>query len=181
MAVIRISGLVGAGKSTLARGMADSLGYEFRETGEIFNAIAREKGLSKDVFYERLDSDPDFEREIDRAQEDLMMTYDNLIVNGRMAPWLKCGFKAVNIKLAVDLAEGAKRIKDRPENSGLAVEEIVRISKRRMATEREHYRKLYCIDDHLADDQFQIIIDTTDLDASGTLKEALEKFRSLIS
>ncbi|MCL4404037.1 AAA family ATPase [Patescibacteria group bacterium] len=179
MAIIRITGLPGAGKSTLAEKIAEHLHYDLHTIGRIFEARAAKDNLPIGDYYERL-NDPEFEKEIDNLQEELMLSRDDLVVDGRMAPWLKCGFLAVNVKIVVEPDEGAQRLLRRPENAGRTVAEMMDLAARRVATEREHYRDIHGIADHLADRNFDIILDTTHKDAEGTFREFLESFQMLI-
>ena len=179
MAVIRITGLPGAGTSTLAEKAAVYLHYDLHTIGRIFEERAAREHLPIGDYYERL-SDPDFEKEIDRLQEELMLSSDDLVVDGRMAPWLKCGFRAVNVKVIVEPEEGARRLLRRPENAGRTVSEMMELAARRVATEREHYRSIHGIADHLADRNFDIILNTTDKDADDTFREFLEKFEMVV-
>ena len=44
--LITVSGPAGSGKSTLAAGLADALGHEHVSGGDIFRALADERGYS---------------------------------------------------------------------------------------------------------------------------------------
>lgn len=182
MAVIRVTGHIGSGKSTLCKALAKELDYEYHYTGGIMRQMASEKDMSIEKFYKWLEQNPAMEEEIDNFQEDLMIKNDNLIVEGRMAPFLSCAFKTVNILLKVRPEEGARRLQQRPENKNNTVEELMRMVKERTDEERKRYFKLYDLDDHLDENDpiFDKIIDTTHVTVDSVLRDALKWIPRLI-
>lgn len=176
MAVIRVTGHIGSGKSTLCFELAQELDYEYHYTGGIIRVLAAEAGLSIEEFYKQLEENPAKEKEIDSRQEDLMVKKDNLVIEGRMAPFLGCAFPTVNIFLKVRREEGAKRLQNRPENKGKTIEEIMRLTEEREKMEKNRYRGLYGLDNHLDENDpiFHIIIDTTHMTAKEVLDYAKE-------
>ena len=176
MAVIRMTGFPGSGKSTLAERAAKLLGYDLHQIGKIFRREADILHMSIEDYYRQVDTA--FEREVDRLQEELMMRNDDLVVDGRMAPWLRCGFRAVNVKVVVSQTEGALRLLRRPENRDRTVAEMITRAAERIILEREHFRSLYGIADHL-DGRFDIVLDTTKWTEEETLQRFLESFRRL--
>ena len=161
MPIIRISGDIGSGKTTLAKRLAARLHYEYANTGAILREMAREQGLSIEEFYAALVDDPNREKSVDARQEELMCRENNLVVDGRVAPFLKSAFPAVNVKIAVSAEEGARRLLARAEYAGKTEAEVMALARERVARERERYRALYGIDDHLADRKFHIVLNTT--------------------
>ncbi len=180
MPVIRVSGNPGSGKTTLCKRLADYLRYGYSYTGGIFREFAKERGLSIEEFYKQVSSNPELEKSIDARQEKLMNERDNLIVEGRMAPFLSCAFKTINVKIAVSPGEGARRQLLRKENKNKALSEMIILSEERMNQERERYRALYGIDDYLADERFDIILDTTELDVDEAFEELLKAVNKLL-
>ncbi|MBI2591118.1 MAG: AAA family ATPase [Candidatus Brennerbacteria bacterium] len=116
MAIIAISGYPGAGKSTLAEKLARELDYENINIGAIFKKLAERDNCDITQFYKNLKHKIDIEKMIDQEQEELMLTKNNKIIQGRMAPFLKSSFKKINILLKVEDKEGARRQMNRPEN-----------------------------------------------------------------
>lgn len=177
MAVIRVSGDLGSGKTTLCEKLSEVLQYKNYYTGSTIREIAAQRGMIIDDFFKALENEPDLEKEIDARQEQLMMTQDNILVQGRMAPFLGCGFKAINVYIAVDPMVGAQRMSKRPEYQGLSIEQIVEKARKRVLTEKERYRKLYGVNNHLDLSKFDIYVDTTHL----TKDESLVKILALLS
>ncbi len=180
MAVIRVSGDLGSGKTTLCDWLSLVIGYENHYTGNVMRQLARERGMIIDDFFKKLEEEPELEKEIDRKQEEMMLQNDNIIVQGRMAPFLRCGFKAINIYIAVDAMEGARRMSSRPEYLGKTMEEVARMAEKRVATERERYGNLYGLKDHLDKSKFDIVLDTTNLRPMAALAELVVMIAAIL-
>lgn len=163
MTVLRISGHLGAGKSTIAKELANHYDYEYISTGGIFRDMAKKAGMSIEDFFAQMKNDPELEKSIDAEQEDYMNTNDNLIVDGRMAPWLSCKFKSINILLSVDEDTGIRRIMERRKDGAISFEETRASVQRRFKEEQERYLSLYGILNHFDPSHFDIIIDTTNI------------------
>ena len=161
VAIIRVGGNLGAGKTTVCKKLAEYLGYRYFNTGGVFREMAKERGLTIEEFYSQIASETTLEKEVDNRQIELMTTGDNLIVEGRIAAFLPCSFKAVNIFLKVSEKEGVSRMLKREENKERSFEEVLNLSRRRVKEERTHYGALYGIKDHLDERKYNIIIDTT--------------------
>ena len=182
MPVIRVTGHIGSGKSSLCKELANALGYEYHYTGGIMRQMAAEMNLSMEDFYKWLEQHPDKEEAVDYRQEDLMVKNDNLVVEGRMAPFLSCAFKTVNILLKVRPEEGAKRLQKRPENKNKTIEEIMLMVKERTAMERKRYYELYDLENHLDENDpiFKLVIDTTYMTEAEVLDYAVTWIPRLI-
>ena len=182
MAVIRVTGNIGSGKSTLCKKLAQKLDYEYYYIGGVMRQMAAEACLILEDFYEQLKENPGLEREIDSRQEDLMIKKDNLVVEGRMAPFLGCAFPTVNILLKVRPEEGAKRIQKRPENKGKTMEELMQLTEERENMERKRYYELYDLENHLDENDpiFKLVIDTTYMTEAEVLDYAVTWIPRLI-
>ena len=166
MAIIRVSGHPGAGKTALCEKLARTLNYQNYYTGQIFKDLAKEQGLTEDELYKRMATQPAFEIRTDGRVSNLMMTEDNIIVQGRMAPFQKHNknFKKINLFLKVSDEVGAQRQLNRPGNKDMTFDEMLTRSRSRIQTERERYLALYGIKDHFDESKFDIVIDTTEFD-----------------
>lgn len=163
MAIIAISGYPGAGKSTLAEKLAEALNYENINIGEIFRKLAAEAGISPEEFYKAIAKNPGLEKEIDDEQKEIIKTKNNIVIQGRMAPFLKTHFQKINILLKVEEKEGARRQMSRPQNKGKTFKEVLKLSKERLKTEKKRYFNLHKIANHLDETKFDIVINTTEL------------------
>lgn len=164
MAVIRVSGKLGSGKTTLCVKLARRLDYRYFYAGGEMRKFAEERGMPIEEFYVLLEADPDLEKSIDERQVQLM-SQDNVVAEGRMAPFLPCRHRIINLFIDVNEDEGAKRILGRPENKGRTLEDVKQRTCQRYATERERYKNLYGIEDYLDKRHFDIVIDTTEIES----------------
>lgn len=177
MAVIRVSGYPGAGKTTLSKKLAEELGYKHYYTGGIFRDMAKEKGMSIEEFYNFMAAHPDREKELDLKQEEIMQKENNVVMEGRVAPFLKCAFPTINVLLLVDHVEGAKRELNRGEKTGISVQEMQKLTEERVKSEAERYKALYGIEHHLDQSHFDIVVDTTNIEPKETLAKVLEEVK----
>lgn len=175
MAVIRVSGYPGAGKTTVCQELATKLGYEYFYAGKIFRDLAKQKNLTIEEFYSFLALDPSQEQAVDDYQTKLMATKDNLIVEGRIAPFLPCPFEKINVLLTVEADEGARRLQMRSENKARSIAEIKQRTASRVADEHAHYQSLYNIADHFDPKHYDIVFDTTKSTAEKSVAEVFAR------
>lgn len=180
MAILRISGHPGAGKTTLSKELILTLGYEYHYAGGIFREMAKEAGLSIEEYYRQLASDVSSEASVDNRLWEIMKSRDNLIIEGRVAPFQEVSYQTVNILLKVDPKEGARRELLRNENKDKSLEEMIALTKERVENERKHYKKLYGIGDHFDEKCFDIVIDTTDLSEEEVFRKVMSKLREIL-
>jgi predicted cytidylate kinase len=173
--IITIGGNVGAGKSTLAAMLSHELNYEQLYVGGIFREMAAEKNLTIEQFYAQLKDDPAIEQAVDQRQATLMREKDNLIVQGRIAWYFakSSPFKIFNVFLAVDPATGARRSGARKENVGRSTDEMTVITTEREKMERERYKMLYGIENHLDPSHYDFVIETSTLTPQETFDKVM--------
>jgi predicted cytidylate kinase len=176
--IITIGGNLGAGKTTLANRLADTLHYEQLYVGGIFRDMAAEKNLTIEQFYAQLKEDPAIEQAVDQRQATMMREKDNLIVQGRVAWYFakSSPFKVFDILLTVNPAVGAERVGEKKENVGKTTDEVAIATAGHEKMERERYKMLYGIEDHLDPAQYDFVLDTTSL----TEQEVFEKISSVL-
>lgn len=179
MAIITIGGNIGTGKTTLAGRLANTLGYEYVYVAKTFRDLAKQKGLSIDDFYAEMKNNPKLERETDERQAKLMREKDNLVVQGRIAWYFAklSPFQVFNILLVIDPMVGAERVAQRPESKGKTVREVARGNIFRETTERERYKMLYDIQNHLDPKHYDFMLDTTKLTEAEVFKKVISKIR----
>ncbi len=177
MAIITIGGNVGAGKTTLAARLAETLGYEELYMGGLFREIAAERGMTIEAFYADLKNDPKLEQSVDERQAKLMREKDNLVIQGRVAWFFSKGslFTVFNVFLAVDPVVGAERSGRRPENVGRPIQEVKLANAVRAQQEVERYRKLYGINNFLDPGHYDYVLDTSRLTEDEVLAKIVEK------
>jgi len=138
---ITISGPPGSGTTTVAKLLADRLGYKLISAGEIFRKLASEKGMTLEEFSKYAELHPDVDLYIDKLQKEMAEKEENVVVEGRLSGWMiKDAFK---VWIHADPEIRYKRIAQR-ENKDLA--KVRSETKRREEIEKRRYKKFYSID-----------------------------------
>ena len=141
--LITVSGPAGGGKSTLAAALAEALGSEHVSGGDIFRAVADERGLSPVELNELAETEPAIDYDLDRRQYDLARRRDDLVLESRLAGWLAGDAADIRVWLTAPLAVRVERIAAREDKPAAAVREETR---RRTESEAKRYRTYYDID-----------------------------------
>ncbi|PIY60223.1 hypothetical protein COY95_02890 [Candidatus Woesearchaeota archaeon CG_4_10_14_0_8_um_filter_47_5] len=178
---ISISGMPGAGKSTVAKMLAANLGLRHYYMGGIRRTIAAGRGMTLEEFNTLGEKDFSTDKVVDEYQEKLGREEDNFIIEGRTSYFLiPDSFK---VFLEVDLREGAGRIfkelhesDARNEGSFASEKEMLASLRRRLASDRKRYMKYYNRDcfDHA---NFDLVVDTTKLTPEQVVGRILEALR----
>lgn len=152
--IIAIAGPIGVGKSTVARALADRLGYRYVSGGEVFRELARERGISVTDVNRLAETDPTLDRELDRRQHELARA-GNCVVESRLAGWMTDADLKVWLRAPVDVR--AARVARR-EGQGAAAARGELVERER--SEWARYKAAYGIDiDDLS--PYHLVIDTT--------------------
>jgi cytidylate kinase len=175
--IITISGRQGAGKTTVAKTLAKKLGYKFVSVGDLQGEIAIKKGMTITELMTLGKKEKWVHLEMDKKIEEIGKRKDNFIIEG----WIAYHFIPHSFKIFLDVDEnvGAKRIfrdfrKDEP--SCKSVEETKERLRERLKETREGFKKTYDID-FLDKSQYDLILDTTNLDINKVVKKILEKIK----
>lgn len=177
--IISISGAEGSGKSTIAKMLAEKLGWPRYYIGGIRREKARERGLTLEEYNKLGETDPSTDWEVDEYQKKLGETQDDFIIEGRTSwHFIPQSFK---IFLDVSFAEGAKRVfgalqknGERNEGKNLQTEADVLASlKARRASDKIRYAKYFNID--VFDlKNYDFILDTTTLGIDQVFAKVFE-------
>ena len=146
--IITVSGLPGSGKSTVAKLLANRLGYRFFSMGDLRGKAALERGLTIDEFNALPENTDTI---VDDYQKKLGETEDNLVIDGRISwHFIPTSFK---VFLNVNPQVGAARIfagkrgenrADEPEYRDVA--HVRETLASRVTSDAERYKKHYGID-----------------------------------
>jgi cytidylate kinase len=140
LVVIVISGLHGAGKTTVAAEVACRFGLRHICAGELFRRMAAERGMSLEDFNRYAETHPEIDKELDRRTVEEARK-GNAVVDARLGGWLvDADFK---ILLVAPLEVRVERISRR---EGREKEEVLRETKQREESEARRFRELYGID-----------------------------------
>ena len=177
--IITISGAEGSGKSTIAKKLAEKLGWPRYSMGDLRRAKAKEKGLTLAEYNKLGETDPSTDLEVDEYQKKLGETQDDFVIEGRTSwHFIPQSFK---IFLDVSFEEGAKRIlgalkksNERNEAANLeTADDVVKSLKDRRESDKKRYAKYFNID-VFDKSKYDAIIDTTDLDVDNVFAKVCE-------
>lgn len=174
--IISISGTPGSGKSTVAKKLAEKLGYPRYYMGGLRREKAKEKGLTLEEYNKLGEKDFATDREVDEFMKELGKKEDNFIIEGRTAfHFIPHSYK---IFLDVDEKVGAERIfshlqtdKSRNEGEGLnSIEDVLRANRERMKSDKKRYKKYYNLD-VFDKNHYDLYLDTTEMSEEEEFKQ----------
>jgi CMP/dCMP kinase len=172
---ISVSGIVGSGKSTIAKLLAEKLGYDYYSVGGFMREIAEKRNMQ----LSRLSAIAEKNREIDDELDDMqkrLIHKNNLVMDSRLGFYfLPDSYK---IFLTVSIDKAAQRIfnASRGVEKYNSLEECKGYLKKRINSEKIRYKKYYNIDfPNLK--EFDLIIDTTNKTPEEVLDEIFEKMK----
>ena len=175
---IIISGMAGAGKSTLARMLAESYGLDYVCGGDILKEIAEQEGYRvKENWWETEEGMKFLEKrrrnhEFDKRLDELLIKRAekcNCVITSWALPWIWKG--GIKIWLHASPEVRARRIAKR---DGMSFQKALEYVRKRDEENRELYRELYgyVIDRDL--DVFDIIMDVGGMSPKEMLKNTMK-------
>jgi cytidylate kinase len=181
--IITIGGKPGSGKSSTAKGVTSHLGYQHFSSGDLFRALAREKGLDLLTANFTAEQNTEFDKLVDGRLQELGQTEDQLVIDSRMAwHWIPGSFK---VFLDLDLETAAQRILDTMDDARLENEHVHRdpveyaaVLQQRLDSESRRYKALYDIDPYVLDN-YDLVVNTAENDLGmviGQIVVAYEKW-----
>lgn len=156
--LVTISGLPGSGTSTASRAVAEALGLAHVDGGQVFRAMAAERGVDLAAFGRIAEADPTIDVELDsrlarRGHE------GDVVLESRLAGWIAHNeqLPGLRVWMACDDGERARRVAQR---EGRTPNEARRLNEAREASEAQRYLEYYGID--IADlSPYDLVVDTT--------------------
>ncbi len=174
--LITVSGPAGSGKSTLAANLADRLGYDHVSGGDIFRALADERGMSLVDLNRLAEEDDQIDRDLDRRLRETARDRDDLVLESRLAGWMAGEYADLKLWLDAPLDVRAERIADREDKP---VAEARDETQARAESEALRYEEYYNI---RIDDLsiYDLTVNTARWDEAGMLEltaTAAESYR----
>jgi len=179
--IISFSGAQGSGKSTIAKKLAEKLGFPRYYIGGLRREAAKKRGLTLSEYNKLGENDPKTDFEVDEYQKKLGEEQDNFIIEGRTS-WY---FIPHSTKIYLDVTPevGAKRIfsslqkkDDRNEDINLKTwKDVLRSNQKRQESDRKRYKKYYDINVNDLS-HYDFYLDTTNL----TPEEVLAKIEEFL-
>lgn len=175
--LLTISGLPGSGTTTISRLLSEYYSVDIISSGEIFRRLARERGMSLSEFGVMAEADPAIDLEIDQNQKEIAHSYDDIILESRLAGHMAEGVPNV-IKVCIKAPRllRVKRIQKREKVTSF--DEVLEKTVEREKSENLRYKKYYEIDiDDLS--IYDIVVDSSKWNPYQTLnilKVAIDSF-----
>lgn len=184
--IIIICGMLGSGKTTLAKNLSKKLNLRRVSGSEILKEIVQKRlkfdpKLNKEGFWETgagkkgvelYSKDPAIFQELDQKILEIINSEDNLVVESRTMPWLsKKGFK---IWLECKPEEAAKRMSDR---SNVSYSQALKDIQFRHSAEEKTYKKMYGFEIGKDLKVFDLIVNNSGWQEEDTLKFVLDKIK----
>ena len=175
---ISITGRLGSGKSTVAKLLAESEGFEIYSTGAIQRRIAADMGLTTLQMNQLMNSDHKYDHMLDDTVTKISLerAADTLLFDSRMAWHFARG--SFKVYLFVDTAVAARRvIRDcRGDVECYAsVDDAIEQLNARMLVENARYRELYGVD-HLDLNNFDLVVNTENISPEKTCEIIMSEF-----
>jgi len=173
--VIAVSGEPGAGKTTVAKYIAESLGVRYVSNGELFRQIASERGVSLLDLHKLAEVDPTIDLEVDRRAV-REAEKGGVVIDGHLSIWILSNIADLKLFFRAPLSVRAERVARRENKS---VEEAMAEIRRREESNRRRGIAYYGFD--IADYSVaDLVVNTALLDADGVKKTALAFVREYL-
>jgi cytidylate kinase len=142
--LITVSGPPGSGTTTTAQRVAARLELDLVPGGEVFRALAAERGMTLPDFGRYAADHPEVDVELDARLAEIARKGD-VVIESRLAGWIARheGLAAVTTWIDCDPLIRAQRVADR---EGLSVQRALADNDERQRVERARYLAVYAID-----------------------------------
>jgi predicted cytidylate kinase len=175
--IILISGLPGAGKSSVAKAIAKQLKYRHFSTGDLQRQLAKERKLTITQWGILEAKDPQYDQMVDDRVKSLVSTGDNIVMDSWIAP----NFAKDNaVKLFLDCEENERarrRLEQKRSTEKFKTfDDTIADMRERIKTNRDRWM-IYYNYDFMDMANYNLIIDTTNLKVEEVVAKILEFIR----
>jgi len=177
--IISISGTQGSGKSTVAKKIAEKLGWPQYCIGGLRREKALKRGLTLAEYNKLGEKDPSTDLEVDNYQKELGQKEDNFVIEGRTS-WY---FIPHSLKIFIDVSPqvGAERIfkhlqeeNNRNEDNNLSsVEAVLKSNLERQKSDNKRYQQYFGIDVYNKDN-YDFYINSTNLSPEEVFEQCFD-------
>ncbi|HUC89129.1 MAG TPA: cytidylate kinase family protein [Candidatus Paceibacterota bacterium] len=186
--IITIAGKLGSGKSSTAKKIAETLGYEHASTGDFMRKMAEDRGISLGELGKIAENDPSVDIAIDDYCRKIG-NRNNIVLDSRLGfHFIPQSFK---VFLELDPMIAAKRILEDAKVNPLRhketlkdfsnIEEIAKSITERLQSERKRYKELYNIKDHTDPKNFNLVINTAAMPLNKVASKIIEEYNKWLN
>ena len=178
---ITITGELGSGKSTVAKLVAQQLGFTFFSTGDAHRQLAEKLHMTTLQLNERALTDKSIDQQIDSQFQALDNQDKPYVVDSRLAfHFLPNSFK---VMLMVDPLVGAQRIMNAQRSSEAAytdVQACLKANEARRKIEQQRFMDLYRVDISNKN-AFDYVLDTTNQTPEDAAKALIFQYKQYMN
>lgn len=166
--LVAVSGRHGAGKTTLAKSIADHFNLKYISAGEIFRQMAKEQGMSLIEFTKYTEQHPEIDRRIDKRMKKEAKRGDR-VLDSQLAYYFSKSFNPINILVFAQKNDIIRRVSER---EGISLEKARKEVETRESNEKKRFKRLYDVDLWEPKD-FDIMINTSRISESKAKELAI--------
>lgn len=165
MVIIAISGPHGAGKTTIAKSIANAFNLRYLSAGQIFRELARKKGMNIIEFTKYVSKHPDIDIMIDKLVKKEALKND-IVLDSQLAYKMIEELKPIKILVTARADDRVKRVMQRENISYSDAKLEIELRDRE---ERKRFKRLYNVDLWNPED-FHLVINTSKLSKRESIK-----------
>jgi len=173
---IAVSGLHGAGTTTIAKALAETFNLRYISAGMIFRQLAKEKGVTLSAFSKIAEENPEIDQEIDERTR-IEAEAGDVIIDAYIAGWVARRYADLTFYLHAPLEVRALRIAKRESRN---YEEILEETQIREESEQSRFQEFYGID--VTDTRlFDMVLNTEHFNAVATISICTEVVKAYLT
>ncbi|HRJ06057.1 MAG TPA: nucleoside monophosphate kinase [Candidatus Saccharibacteria bacterium] len=183
--IITIAGKPGSGKSTTSKAVAAQLSYRHFSSGDLFRAIAKEKGLDVKSANQHAEKESSIDDLVDSKLQQMGKTESDIVIDSRTAwHWMPDSFKVyldLNLETAADrILNSLDRGHEANEYIPESVQEYAKELAERLESEAKRYKKLYGINPYDLSN-YDLVVDTSSYTIDETVDKVISAFKSWLT
>ena len=140
--VITVSGPHGTGKSTYAKALAEALSLRYLTGGGFFRDLAKERGVSLEVFSSMAAEDPTIDMLVDERTK-AEAKKGGVVIDAQLAAWMAKEVADLKVLMITSDDVRFRRIAERDD---ISISEARRQTLGREQIQKQRYRKYYGLD-----------------------------------
>ncbi len=183
--IITIAGKPGSGKSTTSKKVAAELGYMHFSSGDLFRAIAKERGIDVYEVNVLAETEKEIDHQVDKRLQEMGKTEHDLVIDSRMAwHWMPDSFK---VYLDLDVTDAAERILTHADPKRMEAEHIpetveayAQQLQRRLESETKRYFDLYEANPYNIDN-YDLVVDTKIYNIQDVTDQILDAYKAWLN